>query len=206
MTTTIQKFTKRLTAAVLAASAVLSFTESADAQEILLTGPLAGAPAVRKLRLYREGRFEIAPSVTFSLLDEYQRTIMFGGRINYNLTDWFAIGVWGAHGTIKIATILSQRIQDVNAERQALGPTDADRRSVALNMSADFTKQLSSASAPGAASATSSALTRVTGVAPPLPSTVTVGLGVPSVGSSTSSSRPLNGPVQPQTRTMVPIG
>ena len=32
-----------------------------SAQEIQLTGPLAGAPAVRKLRLYREGRFEVAP-------------------------------------------------------------------------------------------------------------------------------------------------
>ena len=48
----------------------------AEAQEIQLTGPLAGAPAVRKLRLYREGRFEIARRSSFTLLDEYQRTIL----------------------------------------------------------------------------------------------------------------------------------
>ena len=81
MTTSIQKFTKRLFVAALAASTVLGAAEHADAQEILLTGPLAGAPAVRKLRLYRQGRFEIAPSITFSLLDEYQRTIFLGARL-----------------------------------------------------------------------------------------------------------------------------
>ena len=47
---------------------------SASAQEIQLTGPLAGAPAVRHMRHYREGRFEIAPTASFSLLDEYRRT------------------------------------------------------------------------------------------------------------------------------------
>jgi hypothetical protein len=63
----------------------------ATAQEIQLTGPLAGAPAVRQLRLRRQGRVEIAPSINFTLLDEYQRTIMPGGRLTYNLTDWLAI-------------------------------------------------------------------------------------------------------------------
>ena len=33
---------------------------------------------MRHLRLYRQGRFEIAPSVSFSLLDEYRRTILVG--------------------------------------------------------------------------------------------------------------------------------
>ena len=57
-------------------------TERAEAQEILLTGPLAGAPAVRKLRLYREKRIEVAPAASFTLLDEYQREILFGARLN----------------------------------------------------------------------------------------------------------------------------
>ena len=93
-----------IAAGLAAGAALLAHTERADAQEILLTGPLAGAPAVRKLRLYREGRFEAAPAVSFSLLDEYQRTILFGARLNYNFTDWLAVGLWGAHGTIKITT------------------------------------------------------------------------------------------------------
>ena len=44
---------------------------TASAQEIQLTGPLAGAPAVRQLRLHRAGRFEVSPTVSFTLLDEY---------------------------------------------------------------------------------------------------------------------------------------
>ena len=71
----------------------------AHAQEIQLTGPLAGAPPVITLRLYREGRFEIAPQFAFTLLDEYQHSYFVGGRINYNITDWLAFGVWGGCGS-----------------------------------------------------------------------------------------------------------
>jgi hypothetical protein len=91
----------------------------ATAQEIQLTGPLAGAPAVRQLRLHRQGRVEIAPTVSFTLLDEYQRTILPGGRLTYNLTDWLAIGVWGAFGAVKIPTGLTGHIQDITAARRA---------------------------------------------------------------------------------------
>src|SRR5262245_57689522 len=98
---------KKLLFSLAASAAVVGATETAQAQEILLTGPLAGAPAVRKLRLYREHRFEIAPTASFSLLDEYQRTIFFGARINYNITDWLAIGLWGGFGAVKITTGLT---------------------------------------------------------------------------------------------------
>ena len=42
--------------------------------------------------------FEIAPTVSFTLLDEYRRTIFIGGRLQYNVTDWLGFGVWGAGG------------------------------------------------------------------------------------------------------------
>ena len=145
MTNTIQKFTKRLAVAALAASAVLASAESADAQEILLTGPLAGAPAVRKLRLYREGRFEIAPAVTFSLLDEYQRTIFLGARLQYNFTDWLGIGAWGAYGgLINISTALTDHIQEVNSSpaRTNGGYGNSERRLTAVNLGPDFEEQL----------------------------------------------------------------
>jgi hypothetical protein len=130
----------------------LAFTEkTASAQEILLTGPLAGAPAVRKQKLYRRGRFEIAPTVSFTLLDEYQRQILIGGRLQYNLTDWIGIGVWGATGAVlKITTGLSEDIQSVNAQRRAetaaraqagQNPTPNGRLTQA-NLGPDFTKQL----------------------------------------------------------------
>jgi hypothetical protein len=92
---------------------------SATAQEIQLTGPLAGAAAVRQMRLHRQGRFEIAPTVSFTLLDEYQRTILAGARLNYNITDWLAIGGWFAGGAVHTTTGLSDHIQDVTANRRA---------------------------------------------------------------------------------------
>jgi hypothetical protein len=84
--------------------------KEARAQEIQLTGPLKGAPAVRNLKLYREGRIELAPSVGFTLLDEYRRTIFLGARVQYNVKDWLGVGVWGGLGGISIATDLTDQI------------------------------------------------------------------------------------------------
>jgi hypothetical protein len=94
----------------------------AQAQEIQLTGPLAGAPAVRKLRLRRQGRFEIAPQASFTLLDEYQRTILLGAQLNYNLTDWLGIGIWAAPFGIHSTTGLTDHIQDVTQMRRGVPP------------------------------------------------------------------------------------
>jgi hypothetical protein len=145
MTTTNQKTFKRLVSVLAAALALFAFTEHAQAQQILLTGPLAGAPAVRKLRLHRQGRFEFAPAVSFTLLDEYQRTILLGARLNYNFTDWLALGGWGAIGSaIRIPTYLTDQVQAVNAQRRAPGanPDSLDRRLTAVNLGPDFKKQL----------------------------------------------------------------
>jgi outer membrane beta-barrel protein len=114
--------TRRLVQAILAtvaAAAVLASTQAARAQEVQLTGPLKGAPAVRNMRLYREGRFEIAPAVSFTLLDEYRRTIVAGARINYNIKDWIAVGVWGGAGVASLTTDLADKI-DATAPRNAL--------------------------------------------------------------------------------------
>lgn len=138
-----KKLVKRLVSTLVAGLAAMLATERAEAQEILLTGPLAGAPAVRKLRLYREARFEIAPAVSFSLLDEYQRTIFIGGRLNYNFTDWLGLGVWGAYGgAVRMPTYLTEQVQEVNQARQAEPPTSLSRRLTAVNMGPDFEKQL----------------------------------------------------------------
>lgn len=125
----------------------------AHAQEILLTGPLAGAPSVRKLRLYRKGRFEIAPTISFTLLDEYQRQMFIGGRINYNITDWLAIGGWGGFSPemfpFQNPSGLVDEIQAVNAERLqgdnlADGNQSLERRLTEVNMGPNFEDQLGS--------------------------------------------------------------
>lgn len=92
-------------------SAVVLAASPAEAQEIQITGPLAGAPAVRQLRLRREGRFEFAPGVSFTLLDEYRRTIMPGARLTYHLTDWFGFGAWGGFG-FQYSTALTDELQE----------------------------------------------------------------------------------------------
>lgn len=150
------RFTKRLLTALTAGLALLGITERSQAQELYLTGPLAGAPAVRKLRLYRQTRFEIAPAVSFTLLDEYQRTILLGARLQFNLTDWLAIGGWGALGSaIRLPTALTDNIQAVNEQRQAqVAPCNADpngagcngalltQRLTAVNLGKDLKDQL----------------------------------------------------------------
>jgi len=135
---------RRLTALAVGVGACLGIVSEASAQEILMTGPLAGAPAVRKLRLYREGRFELAPAVSFTLLDEYQRTILVGAKLNYNLFDWLAIGVWGGFGAVRIPAALTEHIQDTNASRDCdgAGAGTIDCRLTAINMGPDLRDQV----------------------------------------------------------------
>jgi outer membrane beta-barrel protein len=127
--TTMRRLTARLLSALLGVGMVLGAAAEAKAQEIQLTGPLAGAPAVRKLRMYRAGRFEIAPAISFSLLDEYRRTILVGGRLQYNITDWLALGVWGGFGAISTTTDLTDQIDSVAVRSQ--------RTAVNLNHTSD---------------------------------------------------------------------
>jgi outer membrane beta-barrel protein len=140
----------KLLCAAAAMLGVVAATETASAQEILLTGPLAGAPAVRKLRLYREHRFEIAPAASFTLLDEYQRTILFGARLNYNITDWLAIGAFGAFGAVKVTTGLTDKVQAVSESRHCrdangnVASNSTDCRLTAVNLGPDLKKQLGS--------------------------------------------------------------
>jgi len=150
-TKTRTKATRWLLSAAVAGAALFGSTHEAQAQEILVTGPLAGAPAVRHLRLYRQGRFEVSPAVTFSLLDQYQRTIFFGARLNYNFTDWLGVGVFGSYGGVKIPTALSDHVQKVNAQRRAEnakfkqannGAELVDQRLVDTNLGPDFKDQL----------------------------------------------------------------
>jgi hypothetical protein len=150
------RFTKRLLTALTAGLTLLGITERSQAQELYLTGPLAGAPAVRKLRLYRRTRLEIAPAVSFTLLDEYQRTILLGARLQFNFTDWLAIGGWGALGSvIRLPTALTDNIQTVNEQRQAqVAPCNANpngagcggalltQRLTAVNLGKDLKDQL----------------------------------------------------------------
>lgn len=98
-------------AGAITALSAMTVPTAASAQEIQLTGPLAGAPSVRKLRLYRQGRFEMAPGVGLTLLDEYNRTTFVTLRLQYNVLDWLGIGVYGGFGALNLSTDLADKVQ-----------------------------------------------------------------------------------------------
>lgn len=106
-----------IVAALAGVGALAASETNADAQEVILTGPLAGAPAGRKLRLHREGRFELSPGVSFTLLDEYQRAIIPGLRVTYHPFDWLGLGVWGGYG-ISLPTHLAGELQRVGVDER----------------------------------------------------------------------------------------
>ncbi|MBN1655530.1 MAG: hypothetical protein JXA30_17315 [Deltaproteobacteria bacterium] len=85
---------------------------STQAQDVEISGPLAGAPAVMHLRVYREGRFQVKPAVAMTLQDEFDRAILFGGELNYNIFDFLGVGVWGAYAGIHITTGLTDEVED----------------------------------------------------------------------------------------------
>ena len=88
---------------------------AASAQEIQLTGPLAGAPAVRKMRLHRDGPLRGRAGVSFTLLDQYERTIMPGATLTYHITDWFGdrrVGRRSASSTTRASRTSSRRKAD----------------------------------------------------------------------------------------------
>jgi len=122
--------------AIGATGSVQAVSESeAQAQEIQLTGPLAGASSVRQLRMRRDDRFEVTPNVSFSLLDEYQRTIMPGLRAQWHPTDWLGLGVWGGFG-FQYNTGLTDQLQTKAIdERNCTGnPSKRECRLTAVNL------------------------------------------------------------------------
>ncbi len=123
----------RFVVAGIVALGVLGASRSAKAEEIQITGPLAGAPPVRKLRLQRQGRFEIAPSFSFTLLDEYRRTMVVGGSLTYNAFDWLGFGVWGGFGAIAPLTALSDNVNESSPRNTR----------TAVNVGRDFGAQVS---------------------------------------------------------------
>jgi outer membrane beta-barrel protein len=100
---------KRYTLAIATVLALCLATEKVHAQEILLEGPLAGAPAVRKLVLYREMRFSVGPQFAYTILNDYMHNFLLGGRIEFNIFDWLSIGAVGYYA-FNVTTALTDHI------------------------------------------------------------------------------------------------
>jgi outer membrane beta-barrel protein len=98
-------------ALAIAVVAICGSEKTVSAQEILLEGPLAGAPAVRKLVQYREMRFSVGPQFGYTLLNDYMHNFMLGARIEFNIFDWLGIGAVGYY-TLNAPTKLTQHISE----------------------------------------------------------------------------------------------
>ncbi len=119
----------------LGASALGSLApQVAEAQEVQITGPLAGQPAVRHMREYRAGRFNLIPSISYTLQDEFARSLFVGLEANYHFLEWLGIGIWGGFNPADINTDLTSQIA-------ASGQT-TDRNRLSLPSAANFSSQV----------------------------------------------------------------
>jgi outer membrane beta-barrel protein len=92
---TASRFLTRL-GLLLVAAGVLLDAQRVEAQEVQVTGPLAGAPAVRHMRIFRDGRFQLQPSFGLTINDDFAQSMLAGVQAGYHFTDW--LGVTGFFG------------------------------------------------------------------------------------------------------------
>lgn len=100
-----------LVAAMLGFTGMFATPQTADAQDVQVEGPLAGQPAVRHMRLYREGRIRLMPTFGTSLQNEFSRTLNVGLSVSYHFTDWLGIAVWGQYGVGQLDTPLTREVE-----------------------------------------------------------------------------------------------
>ncbi len=101
---------------------------TASAQDVQVSGPLAGATSVKKLRLWRAMRLHVEPFFAFTIGDEYARSLIVGGEARFHFVDWFGIGGWGGYSVGQLDMNLTKEIQSkgftTNANRLDLPEKD----------------------------------------------------------------------------------
>lgn len=130
----MSRINRSLLAAALTATFVcVAPSTPASAQDIAITGPLAGAPAVRRLRQHRVGRVQlIVPTIGYTLQDQFARSLMVGLEANIHFTDFLGIGIWGAAANFanafQIDTDLTSQVtvnsQSIDRNRLSLPTND----------------------------------------------------------------------------------
>ena len=83
-----------------------------SAQDVHVSGPLAGAPAVMNQRLWRDKRLHVEPFFAFTIADEYARSLIVGGEVRFHFLDWLGIGGWGGYSVGQLDTNLTKEIRD----------------------------------------------------------------------------------------------
>lgn len=124
----------KMWAALLAVGMIALASNNAQAQEVQITGPLAGAPAVRHMRLYRVNRFNVMPSLGYTLQDEFARSLFLGLEANYHFLDWLGVGIWGGFNLAQIDTDLTSQVQSFAQV--------TDRNRLSVPSAANFSRQI----------------------------------------------------------------
>ncbi len=89
----------------------------ARAQEVQVSGPLAGAPAVRHMREWRNLKLHVEPFFAFTVGDEFARSLIVGGELRFHFLDWFGVGGWGGYTVGKLNMNLTREIRDKGVTR-----------------------------------------------------------------------------------------
>jgi hypothetical protein len=113
---TMKRFALTFTT-IAALLALAGSAPTAHAQEVEVQGPLAGAPAVVGLRIYRAMRFQVQLHAAMTLQDEFSRTILPGGQLMFHPTDWLGIGIWGGFG-LSIDSSLTDQVSKIGQTSQ----------------------------------------------------------------------------------------
>ncbi|MCP4196076.1 MAG: hypothetical protein GY762_02910 [Proteobacteria bacterium] len=122
----MKRFILALAFAVAAIGGTTALPTPVQAQEILLEGPLAGAPAVRKVKQFRKLRFSVGPQIAYTFLSSYMHVMLVGGRAEFNITDWLGVGLVG-YGAVNFPNKLTNYLSDsVNAAGGDTIPTDSN--------------------------------------------------------------------------------
>jgi outer membrane beta-barrel protein len=95
---------------VVATAGGITGSNTAEAQEVQITGPLAGAPAVRHMRIYRDGRFQLQPTFGVTINDEFSRALLAGIQLGYHFTDWLGLQAFFHYNTYPLDTDLTDQI------------------------------------------------------------------------------------------------
>jgi outer membrane beta-barrel protein len=94
--------------------------------------PLEGQPSIRHRLELRAERFEIEPFVGFTLLQDFNNTVMGGAKLQYHLFDWLAIGAVFGGGT-SIGTGLKSQILGTLDDTMTRGGPPKTRAEQAMN-------------------------------------------------------------------------
>ncbi len=89
-------------------------------------GPLAGAPAVMRARLWHKGRVTIdVPRLTMTLADTYERNVLPGFGITWFPLEWLGVGGDVAYGIPWATDLRDQVDRELSQKQRALCPPDA---------------------------------------------------------------------------------